>query len=280
MVKTKPLLITRALETVDGAGVRLRRVVGNPELSHVDPFVLLDEIRSENPEDYIAGFPTHPHRGIETVTYMIEGNFRHKDSRGGGGLIARGDVQWMTAGRGILHSEMPEIVEGGIWGYQLWLSLPRNRKMTEPRYQAIESGSIPTAEGNGSAVKVIAGEYGGKKGPAGTFYPVHYFDVRLRKDEEFAFSVPKGMKSYAYVHTGNVRIGPDVEANRVHHHHFLQLGPVPEIRIHGNTDSSGFLFLSAAPLDEPIVRGGPFVMNTKEELYQAFRDWETGHIDT
>jgi len=280
MFKNKPLLITKARETEDGAGVRLRRIVGSPELNHVDPFVLLDEIRSDNPDDYIAGFPTHPHRGIETVTYMIEGKFRHKDSRGGGGLLARGDVQWMTAGRGILHSEMPEIDEKGVWGYQLWLTLPRTEKMTESRYQHIEAGSIPTAGGNGSVVKVIAGEYGGKKGPAGTFYPVHYFDVKLDRDEGFAFSVPKGMKSYAYVHSGSIWTGPDREAGVVHHRHFLQLGPVPEVRIHGNTDSSGFLFLCAAPLNEPIVRGGPFVMNTKEELYQAFRDWETGHIDT
>jgi quercetin 2,3-dioxygenase len=279
MVKHKPLLITKAHETVDGAGVRLRRVIGSLELNHVDPFVLLDEIRSSDPQDYIAGFPTHPHRGIETVTYMIEGKFRHKDSKGGGGLLGRGDVQWMTAGRGILHSEMPEVDEGGIWGYQLWLSLPRNQKMAEPRYQQITADSIPTAGGNGSRVKVIAGEFDGEKGPASTFYPVHYFDVRLGKDQRFEFSVPKGMKSYLYVHSGAVSVGPNPDGDTVHHRHFLQIGLVPEIGIRGVTDSSGFLFLCATPLNEPIVRGGPFVMNTKEELYQAFRDWEAGRID-
>jgi quercetin 2,3-dioxygenase len=280
MHKNKPLLITRAHETVDGAGVSLRRIIGGPDLSHVDPFVLWDEFRTDIPEDYAAGFPTHPHRGIETVTYMIEGKFRHEDSKGGGGLLGPGDVQWMTAGRGILHSEMPQVAEGGIWGYQLWLSLPRNRKMTEPRYQQLDSASIPAAAGNGSVVKVIAGEYGGKKGPAGTFYPVHYFDVRLDRHGEFVFSVPSGMKSSVYVHTGNVWTGPDRETGVVHHRHLLQIGPAPEVRIHGNTEASGFLFICAAPLNEPIVRGGPFVMNTKEELYQAFRDWETGNIDT
>ena len=279
MVKNRLPLITGARETVDGAGVRLRRIVGSPELNHVDPFVLLDEIRSENPEDYVAGFPTHPHRGIETVTYMLEGKFRHKDSRGGGGLLTRGDVQWMTAGRGILHSEMPELDEKGVWGYQLWLTLPRSEKMTEPRYQHLDAARIPTVGKNGSVVKIIAGEYGGKKGPAGTFFPVHYFDVRLDRDEEFAFTVPKGMKSYAYVHSGNVRTGPDPDAMVAHHRQFLQFGPVPEVVVTGNTDSSGFLFLCAAPLNEPIVRGGPFVMNTKEELYRAFQDWEAGRID-
>jgi quercetin 2,3-dioxygenase len=279
MVKHKPLLITKAHETVDGAGVRLRRAIGNPDLSHVDPFVLLDEIRSENPDDYVAGFPTHPHRGIETVTYMIKGKFRHKDSKGGGGLLSGGDVQWMTAGRGILHSEMPEKDEGGVWGYQLWLTLPRALKMTQPRYQHLDGESIPTVSADGLTAKVIAGEFSGKTGPAGTFEPIHYFDVRLGRDSEFSFEVPKGMKSGVFVHSGNVKIGPDFEKGIVHQRHFVQLEQSPEVRIKGGTDSSGFLFLAAAPLNEPIVRGGPFVMNTKEELYQAFRDWETGHID-
>jgi quercetin 2,3-dioxygenase len=279
MAKHKPLLITKAHETVDGAGVRLRRAIGNPDLSHVDPFVLLDEIRSEDPEDYVAGFPTHPHRGIETVTYMIKGKFRHKDSKGGGGLLSDGDVQWMTAGRGILHSEMPEKDEGGVWGYQLWLTLPRALKMIQPRYQHLDGESIPTVSADGLTAKVIAGEFSGKTGPAGTFEPIHYFDVRLGRDAEFKFDVPEGMKSGVFVHSGNVKIGPDFEKGIVHQRHFVQLGPASEVRIKGGTDSSGFLFLAAAPLNEPIVRGGPFVMNTKEELYQAFRDWETGLID-
>ncbi len=151
--------IYRGQPVVDGAGVKINRIIGSYNLDYIDPFVLLDEIRSQNPEDYIAGFPTHPHRGIETITYMIKGSFRHEDSRGGGGLLTDGCVQWMTAGRGILHSEMPEKREGELWGYQLWLSLPKKHKMVEPRYQHLSPEDIPVVDRNGISVKIISGVY-------------------------------------------------------------------------------------------------------------------------
>jgi quercetin 2,3-dioxygenase len=278
-MKNESFRLVKPVETVDGAGVRLRRVIAHPGLPYSDPFVLLDEIRSDNPDDFIAGFPTHPHRGIETVTYMIEGSFRHRDSRGNGGLLNPGDVQWMTAGRGILHSEMPESASGGIWGYQLWLSLPRADKYTEPRYQSLDGSRIPAAERDGIRVKVITGAWGETRGPAGTFFPVHYFDVRLDRDASFTLPVPKGMMAHAYVHTGSLVSGRDRGNESVPERHLAVFRDPGLLELRGGSEKNGFLFFCAAPLNEPIVRGGPFVMNTREELDRAFRDWEDGTID-
>jgi redox-sensitive bicupin YhaK (pirin superfamily) len=274
-----PYRLIRGVEAVDGAGVRLTRIIASRELLHSDPFVLLDEIRSNDPDDYIEGFPTHPHRGIETVTYMVEGKFRHRDSRGNGGVLSSGDVQWMTAGRGILHSEMPEPEARGIWGYQLWLTLPREHKFTAPRYQHLDESHIPTAEKDGLRVKVITGEFEGVKGPAGTFFPVHYFDVRLEPRSVFAFDIPSGMNAHAYVHTGAPALSQDKKSNPIPEKHLALFEPLQRIELRADSVPGGFLFFCAAPLNEPIVRGGPFVMNTREELQKAFRDWENGTID-
>jgi hypothetical protein len=270
--------IVTGRESVDGAGVRLRRVIGSPALNHADPFMLLDEIRSENPEDFRAGFPTHPHRGIETVTYMVKGGFRHRDSRGGGGLLKDGDVQWMTAGRGILHSEMPETGSGGVWGYQLWLTLPRAEKYAESRYQHLDAAAIPRVHLGGAEVRVITGRFADRGGPAGTFFPVHYFDVRLEAEGVFDFPMPGGMRAYAYGHTGGVAAGTGGEEG-FGTGDFAVFAPARSLRLAAKGGPAGFLFMAAAPLNEPIVRGGPFVMNTREELEKAFRDWEEGKID-
>jgi len=261
---------------VDGAGVRINRVIGSGRLNYIDPFVLLDEIRSSNPEDYVAGFPTHPHRGIETITYMRSGSFRHRDSRGGGGLLTDGCVQWMTAGRGVLHSEMPEESDNGIWGYQLWLSLPAKNKMVEPRYQHLSPDMIPVVEGNGMNVTVISGAFQDVHGPAKNWLEADYFDVELKKGTVFSFNIDRKMNSFIYVHTGTVSICPAGNAKNVSEKELASFQPGARVEVKGVSARSGFLFLASHPNNEPIARGGPFVMNTEEEIEQAFLDYRNG----
>jgi hypothetical protein len=263
---------------VDGAGVRINRIIGSGRLNYIDPFVLLDEIRSGNPNDYVAGFPTHPHRGIETITYMKQGIFRHRDSMGGGGLLTDGCVQWMTAGRGILHSEMPEVSENGVWGYQLWLSLPARDKMVEPRYQHLSPDMIPVVERKGVKTKVISGRYEGVHGPAKNRLEADYFDVELKKDALFSFKIDTRMNSFLYLHTGQVSICPDGSGGNVGTRELVVFHPGTVVQVRGVSEESGFLFLASYPNNEPIVRGGPFVMNTEEEIEQAFHDYKSGLI--
>ncbi len=270
--------IVRGISVIDGAGVRLHRIIGSPRLNQVDPFVLLDEFKSDNPKDYIAGFPDHPHRGIETITYMIAGKFSHKDSRGGGGLLAPGCVQWMTAGKGIIHSEMPEMEHGQLWGYQLWLTLPAKDKMIEPRYQHLNPEDIPTVEKNGVTAKLISGSYEGTSGPALTQFPVNYFDVSIGKDSLFEAPRSEQENSFLYVHTGSVAVERDDQSRQVSAGELALLEKEAQASVRGVDDLSGFLFFGAVPHNEPIVRGGPFVMNSEEEIRQAFLDYQSGKL--
>jgi redox-sensitive bicupin YhaK (pirin superfamily) len=271
--------ILRGVSVIDGAGVRLHRIIGSPRLSHVDPFVLLDEFKSDNPKDYIAGFPDHPHRGIETITYMISGSFRHKDSRGGGGVLSPGCVQWMTAGRGIIHSEMPEMRDGRLWGYQLWLSLAAKDKMIEPRYQHLDPQDIPAVRGEGVTVKLISGSYEGTEGPALTQFPIAYFDVTVGRDTRFQITPGRGTNSFLFVHSGAVAVESAEAPQRVSAGELALLGSNDEeVSVRGEEEGSGFLYFSAAPHNEPIVRGGPFVMNTEEEIHRAFLDYQNGKL--
>ncbi len=269
--------IVRGRKTTDGAGVRLSRIIGSPELRDIDPFMLLDEIRSTDPADYVAGFPTHPHRGIETITYMVRGSFRHKDSRGGGGLLTDGSVQWMTAGGGILHSEMPEDTPGrehGVWGYQLWISLPAALKMIPPGYQHIAPGLIPVATGGGVAVKVISGSYAGASGPAESHVPTDYFDASIDDSAVFSYSGAKTTR-LAYVHTGAVEAA---DGTRIERGELAVLAPSVPIELKAAGGPAGLLFMASNPNNEPIARGGPFVMNTEDELKRAFDDYAAGRI--
>jgi redox-sensitive bicupin YhaK (pirin superfamily) len=270
--------IVRGISVIDGAGVRLHRVIGSPRLNQVDPFVLLDEFKSENPKDYIAGFPDHPHRGIETITYMIAGKFRHKDSRGGGGLLEPGCVQWMTAGKGIVHSEMPEMQDGQLWGYQLWLSLAAKDKMIEPRYQHLNPEDIPTVRKNDVTVKLISGTFEGTSGPALTQFPVIYFDVSIDKD--ILFEAPQSAEnhSFLYVHTGSVAVETGGQSQEVSAGELALLEEEAQVSVRGIDAASGFLFFSAVPHNEPIIRGGPFVMNSEAEIRQAFLDYQNGRL--
>lgn len=263
----------RSRLTSDGAGVTLRRSIGTEELSELDPFLLLDNFGTDNPQDYIAGFPDHPHRGFETVTYMIKGLMRHRDNTGAEGLLKPGGVQWMTAGRGIIHSEMPEQREGEMSGFQLWVNLPAERKMCTPRYQDIEPENIPTVETeNGAEVRVIAGSEGDTHGPV-TEIDIEplYLDITLKNGGTYTRDLPATHTAFLYVFEGQAEIG-DITVEK---EHLAILVDGDEISI---TSSHGgrFILVAGRPFNEPIARYGPFVMNTKEEIHQAIKDFQSG----
>ncbi|HSB41500.1 MAG TPA: pirin family protein [Methylomirabilota bacterium] len=263
---------------VEGAGVHLRRSIGTRRLDHLDPFLLLDHFESTRPEDYEAGFPYHPHRGIETVTFVRTGGIQHRDSLGHHGRIGAGDIQWMTAGSGILHEEMPEVRPEGIGGLQLWLNLPAREKMTRPRYRDLSSSRLAeTGLEGGARVRVIAGTAaeGRLIGPVeGLAVAPQFIDVTLPAGARFREAVPRGHTAFAYVDQGEARFGPEPRAARA-----------PALVVFGDGDlveaSAGpgggrFLLAAARPLGEPIARHGPFVMNTRAEIEQALRDLRNG----
>ncbi|MFA6363035.1 pirin family protein [Methanoregula sp.] len=264
--------------TLEGAGVRLRRAFGYSEIPAFDPFLMLDDFRADRPEDYIAGFPWHPHRGIETVTYMLEGTVEHGDSMGHSGNVDAGCVQWMTAGSGIIHQEMPKPVNGRMGGFQLWVNLPRKHKMMEPRYQEIKAGEIPTvALPGGASVKVICGTVDGVSGPVRDIMAEpEYLDITLGPDAQFSHPVKPGYMAAVYVIGGSGRFDPhqDEEWENGTIVLFGENGDAVDIR--AGKSGVRFLFFSGKPLREPIAWGGPIVMNTQEELQQAFDEYERG----
>jgi quercetin 2,3-dioxygenase len=269
--------VAPAQPTSDGAGVRLSRALGTPSLDHVDPFLLLDEFRSDQRDDYAAGFPDHPHRGFETVTYMLAGRMRHKDHSGNEGTLTAGGVQWMTAGRGIIHSEMPLQDDGLMWGFQLWVNLPARDKMAPPRYQEFGPDAIPQAvRPDGARVRVIAGEAEGLRGPVvGIATSPLYLDVALPDGVAFSQPLPAEHNALAYAFEGTVRIGAG-EGTRVAAGHLAVLGPGERVEARGAAGGGRLLLIAARPLGEPVARYGPFVMNTREEIRQAVRDLEAG----
>ncbi len=274
--------IVTAQEASEGAGVRIRRSIGTPELDHLDPFLLLDEFKSDQPSDYVAGFPDHPHRGFETVTYMLAGSMEHKDHKGNRGNLVAGSVQWMTAGRGIIHSEMPRQDRGLMWGFQLWVNLPARDKMTEPRYQDIPPERIPEVQaGGGATARVIAGEREGVTGPvSGVATQPLYLDVRIPGGGAFAQELPSHHTAFAYVFEGEVELGggPGARGQRVGAGRLAVLGEGDRMTAEAGPAGARLLLVAAAPLREPIARYGPFVMNTREEIAQAFRDLQAGTL--
>lgn len=268
------LEIIKGEYTYDGAGVKLYRIIGTSALSYIDPFMLLDEFKSENKSDYIKGFPMHPHRGIETVTYMVEGKFHHKDSKGHEGYLNTGEVQWMRAGRGILHEEMPAEYEGRLWGYQLWVNLAKEDKMTAPKYQHIKSSDIKSFRNEDIQVKVISGEYEGIMGPHEGLYAVDYFDIWFNNDAHFFKHTHRTALIYAY--EGDLSVKVNEEKYDLKEGELCILKEEDNVWIYG--DDAGVLYMSANPHDEPIARGGPFVMNTRDEILKAFKDYENGTL--
>jgi redox-sensitive bicupin YhaK (pirin superfamily) len=268
-------------ETSDGAGVRLRRTLGTPQLDHVDPFLLLDEFKSAEGSDYAAGFPDHPHRGFETVTYMLAGAMEHFDHSGNRGYLVPGSVQWMTAGRGIIHSEMPKQKDGLMWGFQLWVNLPAAHKMDPPRYQDIPPGEIPERETGGARVRVIAGESGGVPGPVrGIVTEPLYLDVSVPAGGRFEHPVPAGHNAVAYVFEGSGEIGggDGVPGRRLEAGRLAVLGEGDTLAAAAGDEGMRFLLIAARPIGEPIARYGPFVMNTREEILQAVQDFQAGRL--
>ena len=257
--------------TSDGAGVNLRRIIGSPQLNMLDPFLLLDEFGSNNPEDYIAGFPPHPHRGFETITYMLNGKFRHQDSTGNEGYLTDGSVQWMTAGRGVIHSEMPEQTDGLVRGFQLWLNLPKDKKMIPPAYKDIPAENIPRVDFPGGNVKLISGEFMGVTGPGRPHTGMFYYDVELKSEKELSIPVVDGWNAFLYVYEGIALIDQTVEKDQL-----AVLGKTGDCLIKAGDLGAKFIVVAGEPLNEPVARGGPFVMNTREEIVQAFNDYKNG----
>jgi len=275
----------RGTATSDGAGVKLTRVIGSRELPDLDPFLMLDEFGTDEPEDYIGGFPDHPHRGFETVTYMLDGRMRHRDNHGNQGLLVAGGVQWMTAGRGIVHMEMPEQQEGRMRGFQLWVNLPAKDKMTAPRYQEFSPERLPVVTpAAGVKVKLIAGEVDDGQGRR-TRGPISqpatdpvYLDIALDAGSAWNCTLPQHHNGFAYVFEGEAHIGEDESAQRLHAHELGILGGGPDVHLRATQTPARLILVAGRPLREPIARHGPFVMNTREQIMQAFVDYQQGRF--
>jgi redox-sensitive bicupin YhaK (pirin superfamily) len=283
-MKTRHLQkIIEAIATSDGAGVKLRRSLGSDQAARLDPFLMLDEFFSDNPDDYLAGFPAHPHRGFETVTYMLDGRMEHKDHLGNTGDLGPGSVQWMTAGRGVIHSEMPRQSEGRMRGFQLWINLPAREKMKPAAYRDIPASQIPELTFDGGTIRVIAGQLnvdgqhvaGAVNGPADplTTDPT-YLDLRLDAGREFSLPVTAGYNAMVYVFDGEAEIG----GKRVPKRAAGILADGDTLEIQAGQAGARLLVLAGKPINEPVVQYGPFVMNTREEIEQAMRDYRDGRL--
>jgi quercetin 2,3-dioxygenase len=290
-MSTRSLIhVIESIPTSDGAGVKLRRSLGSQRGQYVDPFLMLDEFYSDNPDDYISGFPAHPHRGFETVTYMLDGHMRHEDHLGNRGDLGPGDVQWMTAARGIIHSEMPQQSAGRMRGFQLWLNLPSQEKMKPAAYRDIPASEIPLLKlPRGGEVKVIAGAL--KLDQDTTHGPVNgiaaklstdplYLDVRLPAGTEFSAPIAPGHSAFLYAYEGSAKIGAAGAAKPLPHRAAGVLSDGDGVLVQAGTEGVRFLLLAARPLREPVVQYGPFVMNTREEIEQALADYREGRLAT
>lgn len=272
--------ITWGRETSDGAGVRLKRIIGQPELDYLDPFLMLDAFGSDEADDYLAGFPPHPHRGIETVTYMLAGRMRHEDDAGNAGVLGPGGVQWMTAGQGIIHSEMPEQEEGEMRGFQLWVNLPARDKMCPPRYQNIEPGAVPeVTRDDGVAIRIIAGTVDGIEGPVrGIAAAPLYIDMTMPAHAVSDQAVAQGHNAFCYVFGGTAEISASEAApgKIVRDGELAVLGHGDAVRIRAGQHGARLILVAGQPLGEPVARYGPFVMNTRDEILQAIQDYQNG----
>ncbi len=272
-LSTRPVVrtVTGAF-TKDGAGVRLRRLLGSQELRMLDPFLLLDEFGSDDPADYLKGFPDHPHRGFETVTILMEGAVEHRDSVGNAGRLLPGCIQWMTAGRGIVHSEMPEPVDGRMRGFQLWVNLPAAHKWDPPRYQDLQAGDVPTVDLGDATARVLAGVAGGVKGPVdGVVVRPTVLDATVEEGGRLHFELPEGHTALVAGIAGAPRIGETTVAPGT-------LAVLGAVRVVEATGAGRLLLVAGAPIGEPVARGGPFVMNTEEEIRQAWADYRSGRL--
>jgi len=269
--------IIEPIPASDGAGVKLKRSIGTPLINYFDPFLMLDEFGSENKDDNIGGFPPHPHRGIETVTYMLAGQFEHKDSTGAKGRMSAGDVQWMKTGGGIIHSEMPAMSEGKLHGFQLWVNMPAKLKMNKPEYIYIDSKQMQVHKDSNKKIKTIAGKFGDAEGPVkGHNVEPLYFDIELEEGKEFNFDLPSTHNSFIYLIEGEIKIGAK-NHDKINGSTLILLTKGEKLKVKAMTKAK-FLLISGKPIGEPIARGGPFVMNTKEEILKAVEDYHSGNF--
>jgi redox-sensitive bicupin YhaK (pirin superfamily) len=264
-----------AFEVTEGAGVTVHRSIGTPALKNLDPFLMLDHFGSEDPDEYIAGFPDHPHRGFITFTYMLDGHMEHRDSMGNRGDLKAGGVQWMKAASGVIHSEMPKQVNGLMRGFQLWINLPASEKLSDPAYQEFSDAAIPEVALEQGRVRVLAGEFGGTRGviddPA---TDVLYLDVSLTADSRFSLPLEETRNAFIYVFEGSARVAGDALAT----HNLAVLGAGDTFEIVAGESGARFILVAGRPLGEPVVQYGPFVMNTREEIEQAFADYRDGRL--
>ena len=267
--------IIKPLAASDGAGVKLKRSIGTHLIDYHDPFLMLDEFGSENKDDYIGGFPAHPHRGIETVTYMLCGEFEHEDSTGAKGRMSPGDVQWMKTGSGIIHSEMPTMSDGKLHGFQLWVNMPAKFKMNKPEYIYINSKEMSIYKDENKTIKVIAGNFNNAEGPVKNhnIEPI-YFDIEIQNQKEFVFDLPATHNSLIYLVEGEINVGKK-NHDKVKDSTLIILSKGKRLKVLSLTQAK-FLLISGKPIGEPIARGGPFVMNTKAEVLQAVQDYHNG----
>lgn len=262
--------------TSDGAGVNLTRVIGNQQVRRVDPFLMLDEFKSDDRSGYAGGFPMHPHRGFETVTYMLQGAFRHRDSEGNTGYLRPGSIQWMTAGRGIIHEEMPDQDDGPVWGFQLWVNLPAEHKMIPPRYQDIDPAAVPQVMMTSGKVKVLVGQFAGVEGPVKNVVtdPL-YLDVHIDNAGSGSdIPIASGKAAFLYVYQGAVRIAEqDVTARQL-----ALLSDGDQLSLQALSDDTRLIVVAGNPINEPVAQYGPFVMNTPAEIEQAIQDYNAGRL--
>ena len=267
--------IIQTVEVTEGAGVTVHRSIGTPALRNLDPFLMLDHFGSDDPDAYIAGFPDHPHRGFNTFTYMLDGHMQHQDSMGNKGDLNSGGAQWMKAGSGVIHSEMPQQTEGVMSGFQLWINLPANAKMTEPNYQEYSSTAFPVVQEKDSQVKVLLGDYKGTKGPIEDPYTsVSYFDIALNSDADFAYATEKDLTSFIYLFEGEA----EIEGKTIPLHSFVVLSKGDQVKVTAGANGTRFILVTGQAIGEPIAQYGPFVMNTQEEIHQAMADYRDGKL--
>lgn len=269
------LQLIRSQALKEGAGVTVHRTIGTRALRHLDPFLMLDHFSSDNPQDYLAGFPEHPHRGFITLTYMLDGHMRHHDSMGNSGNLESGGAQWMKAASGVIHSEMPQQEQGLMRGFQLWINLPAADKMSDPSYQEIRPEAIPLAAQDGLKVHVLAGEFAGRQGPlADASTGLTYLDAALNAGRSLSLTLPAGHTALIYVFEGEGRIGQ----THIPTHHAVVLGQGEGLEFEAGSDGARGLVIAGRPLGEPIMQYGPFVMNTREQIEEALEDLRTGHL--
>jgi len=267
--------LIRATAVSEGAGVTVHRTLGTPALRNLDPFLMLDHFSSDDPDDYIAGFPNHPHRGFNTFTYMLDGHMLHQDSMGNKGDLRAGGAQWMKAASGVIHSEMPQQTAGLMRGFQLWINLPARAKMSEPAYQEFAPEAFPVVERDNVRLKILIGEYQGQQGPIkDPDTQVQYFDVTIKPNADFSYPLDAALRGFLYVFEGDALI----EDTALPEHALAVLDEGDALRIAAGENGARLIVVAGRPLNEPIVQYGPFVMNTQEEIHQAFSDFREGRL--